>query len=195
MHQSDFTALDEVLISDRAPDNGMQLSDLDGFLTGLAINPNAISQAEFLPVVWGGEEPAFKNAAEAKWVVDTILARYAEIEETLWKAPHELQPIFWEGADGQPIVEDWAAGFLDAVSARADDWRPLFDDEDAFWAIAPIIIAAQDLETVKDMGVDADTQVKTLRDLPHILTACLVRMRDFLVEHASGNGNTAPTKH
>lgn len=192
MRQSDFTALDKVLMSDRAPDNGMQISDLDGFLTGLAVNPNAISQAEFMPVLWGGEEPTFKNAAEAKWVVDTILARYAEIEETLRTAPDELDPIFWEGPDGQIIVDDWAAGFLDAVSMRPDDWRALFEDDDAFLAIAPIIIAAHNLETVENMGLTAAVQQETLRELPQILTSCLVRMRDVLNSTAGpSNDNSA----
>ena len=35
----DLDALDAFLMSDRAPEDCMQLSDLDGFLAGIAIGP------------------------------------------------------------------------------------------------------------------------------------------------------------
>lgn len=197
MDTDTLQGLDDFLMSDRAPGDSMQLSDLDGFLTGLAVNPKPASSADLLPVVWGDDEPAFADDAEAEWVTNAILARYDEIAETLSKAPHELNPIFWENTDGEAVVDDWAAGFLEAVGMRADDWRPLFDDNDGFLAIAPIIIAGQDLESLKDMGVDADTKAQAHLELPKVLTACLVRIRDFLGEHAGAhdNDNAAPTKH
>ena len=37
--QIDLDALDDYLMSDRAPDYSMKLSDLDGFLTGLVVGP------------------------------------------------------------------------------------------------------------------------------------------------------------
>lgn len=189
--------LDDFLASERAPDEGMHLSDLDGFLTALAVNPKRISPKELLPVIWGEGEPAFADDQEAEWVINTILRRYNEIHQTLSQAPHELTPVFWEGADGEAIVDDWATGFLEAVATRADDWRPLFNDKDAFLAIAPIVIAGQDLETLKEMDVDADTKAQAHRDLPDVLTVCLVSMRDFLAEHADAhdNENSPPARH
>jgi hypothetical protein len=35
----DLDALDDYLMSDHAPDDGMGLSDLDGFLTGVVVGP------------------------------------------------------------------------------------------------------------------------------------------------------------
>ena len=35
----DLDALDNYLMSDRAPDDSMGLSDLDGFLTGIVVGP------------------------------------------------------------------------------------------------------------------------------------------------------------
>ena len=40
----------------------MGLSDLDGFLTGIAIGPELILPSEWLPVIWGGDSPKFKSA-------------------------------------------------------------------------------------------------------------------------------------
>ena len=197
MDTATLQALDDFLTSDRAPENSMQLSDLDGFLTGVAVNPKPISRAELLPVVWGEDEPAFADNEEAEWIINAILDRYDEIAEMLSDAPDELSPILLEDPEGEPVAEDWAAGFVEAVVMCADDWRPLFDNNDTFLALAPIIIVGQDLESLKDMGVDADTKSQVCHELPNVLTACLVRMRDFFSQHAGlhDNDNTLPTRH
>ena len=41
----DLDALDDYLMSDRAPDDSMGLSDLDGFLTGVIVGPELICRA------------------------------------------------------------------------------------------------------------------------------------------------------
>ena len=60
----DLDALDDYLMSDLAPDESMGLSDLDGFLTGVVVGPESILPSEWLPVIWGGEEPEFQTDAE-----------------------------------------------------------------------------------------------------------------------------------
>ncbi len=41
----DLKALDEYLMSDESPENCMQLSDLDGFLTAIVVGPELIQVA------------------------------------------------------------------------------------------------------------------------------------------------------
>src|SRR5215813_15282775 len=57
IEQVDLEALDRFLISDRSPPDSMMLSDLDGFLTGIAVGPELVLPSEWLPLVWGGEAP------------------------------------------------------------------------------------------------------------------------------------------
>ena len=128
----DLEALDQFLMSDASPENCMQLSDLDGFLTGVAIGPERILPSEWLPAIWGGEEPVFEGAEQARTVIGAIMGRYNEILRVLATDPEAYAPLFWEDADGKVIAADWAEGFADALRLRPDAWRPLIEDREAF---------------------------------------------------------------
>src|SRR5258706_10821710 len=122
--ESDIEALDAFLLSDQAPDDCMMVSDLDGFLTGLAIGPELIMPSEWLPVVWGGEEPVFDDTAQAQTVLGAIMRRYNEILE---QVGHGLiEPVFMETPAGEVVAADWAEGFMRAVSMRPGAWDTLF---------------------------------------------------------------------
>ena len=64
----DLDALDDYLMSDHAPDDGMGLSDIDGFLTGVVVGPELILPGQWLPVIWGGEEPEFQTEDEMRTI-------------------------------------------------------------------------------------------------------------------------------
>jgi uncharacterized protein len=155
-------ALDEFLMSDRVPENSMGLSDLDGFLTAIAIGPELIMPSEWLPVVWGGEEPAFDDLDEAQTILSLVMARYNEIIAGLQAGGDDWAPVFWGTPDGNVIVTDWAAGFLDAVRLRPDAWMPLFDDPDAGVAMMPILLAGSD-GFAEEMGIGRDEEEQLLR--------------------------------
>jgi uncharacterized protein len=89
----DLDALDTFLLSDRAPEESMGLSDLDGFLTGMVVGPELILPSKWLPVVWGGGEPTFESVEEAGSILGTIMGRYNEIVRTLAAAPEDLDPV------------------------------------------------------------------------------------------------------
>jgi uncharacterized protein len=80
----DIETLDDFLSSENAPEDSMLLSDLDGFLTAVAIGPELIKPSEWLPVIWRGESPSYETVEQAEFITGQILARYNQI----------LQPIF-----------------------------------------------------------------------------------------------------
>ena len=74
------------------PPECLLLSDLDGFLTGIAIGPEVVMPSEWLPHVWGGEEPVFDDR-QASAILGTIMGRYNTI---LREAEAGVfGPIFW----------------------------------------------------------------------------------------------------
>src|SRR5215203_5243734 len=101
---ADLDLLDTYLLSDQSPSECMLLSDLDGFLTGIAIGPELVMPSEWLPHVWGGEEPVFDDPAQASATLGTIMGRYSAILREVEAGA--FGPIFWETQDGTVIAAD-----------------------------------------------------------------------------------------
>jgi yecA family protein len=148
---------------DHAPDDSMGLSDLDGFLTGIVVGPELILPSEWLPVIWGGEEPVFQTEDEMRTVLGTIMGRYNEIVAGLDTDLDDFDPIFLEGPEGEVIASDWAGGFLDAVALRVDAWEPLVGHEGAGILMAPLFLLNGDMEI--DDAADEDALLAQASDM------------------------------
>ena len=174
----DLDILDDYLISNHAPDNSMGLSDLDGFLTGIAVGPELILPSEWLSVIWGGDEPVFDTESEMRTVVGTIMGRYNEIVACINADPEALEPIFWEGPQGEVVASDWANGFLDAVALRPKAWEPLITHHRAGIMMMPILLLNGDatFDAGPDGPVDRDA---FLAEVPDIVPACVAGIHEF----------------
>jgi uncharacterized protein len=170
----DLDALDDYLLSDHAPDDCMGLSDLDGFLTGIVVGPELIPPSEWLPVIWGGEEPEFENEDEMRTVLGTIMGRYNEIVTCFNSDPDEFDPIFWESPEGDVIPTDWAGGFLDAVALRPEAWKALVDDDDAWKLMVPLQLLNGDLDFE-----DEEAQETFLSEAPDMIPVCIRGIHEF----------------
>jgi uncharacterized protein len=161
-------AIQSFLLSHRAPETAMGLTDLDGFLTAIAIGPETIMPSEWLPVVWGGEDSIFDDLDEAWSVSSLIVDRYRDIASSLQSDPEGWAPVFWE-SDGEVIVADWAAGFLDAIDLRPEPWAPLFGDRAAAVLMLPILLAAGEPGVAEKMGIGpAEESVWLRQAVKHI---------------------------
>jgi uncharacterized protein len=178
---SDIEALDNYLLSDRSPPDCMDLSELDGFLAGVIAGPEVILPSEWLSVVWDGEEPDFEDADEAKTVIAAIMDRYNAIATALAGDQETFVPIYWEAADGTAVVDEWAIGFMRAVSMRADAWDPVLHDEDTAVLLIPIgIIAGQALgEDDPQHHITDDALDELMEDADMMLAACAVGLYNY----------------
>ena len=140
LSDKEFKELDQFLLSDRCAEDGMTMDTLHGYLTALAIGPQEVVPAEWLPRVWGADAehaPKFKNDKECERIVGLIARFMNEIAITFEVAPKEYEPLFceheWEGRsllDG----EAWAWGFWEGINLRADAWAPIWSSN-----LAPIM--------------------------------------------------------
>ncbi|HLH89411.1 MAG TPA: UPF0149 family protein [Xanthobacteraceae bacterium] len=133
----DLEALDRFLRSDRSPPNSMMLSELDGFLTGLAVGPELVRPDEWLSLVWGGDAPALASADEATTIVGVLMRRRDAILREIGDGA--FAPVFWTDRAGKIIAADWAEGFMEAIKLRRDAWRPLFESRHSTELLVPVL--------------------------------------------------------
>lgn len=191
----DLEVLDAYLRSDRSPPDCMDISQLDGFLAGVLAGPEMIIPSEFLPVIWGGDQPHFADTVEAETVLGSILGRYNELAEGLAATPPDYAPLFWEDQAGNRITEDWAVGFMQAVALRPDAWEAALHDEETAILLIPIeIIAgvAHPEVAVSDGTLPEGFVDELLEEAPDVIPGCVVGLRAFWVERAEGAGPDQP---
>jgi uncharacterized protein len=182
----DLDPLEEFLNSDRAPDDCMGLSDLDGFLTGVAIGPEPLTPSDWLPAIWGDGEPNFETVEEAQAILALIMARYNEILTSLTDDPDGYEPIFWasDEEDEDPVVTDWAAGFLEAVKLRPEAWERLTGDPEAGGMFAAILMLGSDLDELAVEGgeLTEEEAEQLLEDGPDLIPEAVLAIHEFWVE-------------
>ena len=179
----DLDALYDYLMSDHAPEDSMGLSDLDGFLTGIVVGPELIPPSEWLPVIWGGEEPVFQTEDEMRTVLATIMGRYNQIAAACFTSdPDDLDPIYLEGPEGDIIASDWAGGFLDAVALRPRAWKPLMDDDRAQILMSPLLVLNGDVE-LDDCVVDEE---EFYAEAPDMIPTCIAGIHEFWRNRGGG---------
>jgi uncharacterized protein len=178
----DLEELARYLDSDHSPDDCMGLSDLDRFLTGIVVGPEPIMPSEWLPVIWGHEEPEFESTAQAGSTIGLIMSRYDEIALGFNSDPEKFEPIFWKRPSGEAIVKDWAAGLLDAIEMRRSAWEPLFSHRRAKLLIEPLVILGDDGEH-DDERDPSDRWKEFYTSRPDVITTCIVGISNFWKDH------------
>jgi uncharacterized protein len=177
LDQVDLETLDRFLSSDRSPPNSMMLSDLDGFLTGIAIGPELVLPSEWLPLVWGGEAPEFADESEAKAVLGTIMGRYNEI---LRQIDHDaFDPIFWAARDGTVIAADWAEGFLQAIMLRMDAWDRLLKSKRDGHLLIPILALCGDENGESLLGLSPEDEDLIMEEAAEFVPACVTAIAAY----------------
>ncbi len=170
--------LDEFLLSDQTPDDCLQLSDLDGFLTGVVIGPELIMPSEWMPVIWQGE-PDFETTEQAERIMGIIMARYNEIIQQMDDEPGAFEPIFYEAPDGSVLAADWAEGFMEAIGLRVDAWDALFEDEDARLLIGPIMAYLHDKDGKPFIDGSPEEMIKLREESAQSLPNAIKGIHDF----------------
>jgi uncharacterized protein len=149
--EKEFDELDRFLLSDRTPEDAMTLDTLHGYLTAIAIGPETIMPAEWLPRVWGeeGAAPKWKNSKEEERIVNLIMRFMNEILITFEVAPKEFEPLYCEHeVDGQTLIdaEAWTWGFWEGMELRENSWAEIWDSEVAELMRPIYLLGADEIE-------------------------------------------------
>jgi uncharacterized protein len=173
----DLEALEAFLTSNHSPPDSMMLSELDGFLTGIAIGPELIRPSEWLPLIWGGATPEFAGLDEANTILGSLMTRYNEILRDI--ADDTLAPIFWVDRNSAVIAMDWAEGFLRAIMLRADAWEPLFKSRRDGKLLFPILSLCCDKHGDSLLGLPPETEDRIVAQAPELIAGCVIEIATY----------------
>jgi uncharacterized protein len=126
-----FSDEDFESLSDWVMRRGKGITDvveLEGFLTAIVIGPNTLSPLAWLPKVWGGKHPDFKDVEELNRFVALVMRFYNSIVAIFETSPEEFEPTFYERevrGNAVFIVDEWCWGFMKGVRLDAAGWKPL----------------------------------------------------------------------
>ncbi len=137
------------LASAAAPKSAMTPLELDGYLTGIVVAPELLLPSQWIPGLWGHDEPIFDSDDQMQTVLEAVMAHYndlaAAIDDAFEKLEEEricvYRPLFLPAADkpAHDIVRVWARGFGKAMALTPGAWASLMEDERMHILIAPFI--------------------------------------------------------
>jgi uncharacterized protein len=123
---ADFEMLDAWLL--RRSKGICDIVELEGFFTAIVIGPNTLSPLKWLPRVWGGRQPRFRDLDELNQFTALVMGFYNDIALAFEQAPEKFTPTFYESkVDGKRVrvVDEWCVGFLKGMRLDTAGWRPL----------------------------------------------------------------------
>ena len=146
-----MTAGGTLLVSPAAPKTVTSPLELDGYLTGVIITPQAtpISPRRWLPGLWADDETLSDDEAQLDFVLRAVRDRYnalvIDIERSLQRLETDricdYRPMFMprEGKPAHDAVRRWARGFCKAMTLVPPIWSALVEDERAKILLEPFV--------------------------------------------------------
>jgi uncharacterized protein len=139
------------LASPAAPKTAMSPLELDGYLTGIVVTPQAapIRPSAWVARVWGDDNPIFADEAQINTVLGAVMIHYntrlRDIDRSLDRLETErvvdYRPLFL--SNGQKPAHDdvrsWVRGFWKAMALAPETWSALAEDERTKIIIAPFV--------------------------------------------------------
>ena len=170
----------------------MSLGQVDGYVAGVAVCPEAIAPSEWLPTVWGGAGTASFGGARREAEVRAVIAHYQRVARSLYLSPGEYMPLFEVGDDGtEPLWGLWIGGFVRAMALRAGAWKRVrqgFDREAA--ASLAMIGALHDLDLGRS-ALDEAAMAELERTAPDLIPSFVQTLKPWSAWRRGAAADTA----
>lgn len=183
LSDQEYEVLDEYLAGIEHGES-MTLEELDGFFCALVAGPELVPPSEFIPEVFGGDAPPFRDMEEARKITDLLMRHWNGISNTMAKGEIYM-PYLLEDEDGVTTANEWAQGFLVGISMRNDAWSPLRDDEEACIALIPMMAFAFEHDPNPDLRPDPPITPESRTELITLMIMGLKAIYEYFKENAN----------
>jgi len=130
LNDDELDQLDSLLLS-HTDDDGMLLSEFDGFCAGLVVCPEMILPGEWLPCVWGTSAESLETVEDVQAVTDLVMRHYNGVARALTPPAMDYGPLYEEDLrTGEILWESWCCGFERAMRLRPDVWERIVESGD-----------------------------------------------------------------
>lgn len=125
----DVTRLAEYFSSDKISFFGMYLDEVDGLFAAIACVPDEVSPPEWLPLVFGRDDPVFESVDESEAIIGGLMRLFNHVNRLI-NDSDDYTPVLSgvknESGHEDIHVERWAGGFIEGMKLREELW---FEDE------------------------------------------------------------------
>jgi uncharacterized protein len=133
-------------IFDRFPGkDAMNPEEMDGFFAALICGPVTVPPSAYLDEIWGGRPAPFATEAELREFLNLAMRHWNWIAQALASQDLLFIPrLVVEEDEDVPRGNRWARGFLRGVGLCREAWDEIFDDEDRFAILLPVLALAHE---------------------------------------------------
>ncbi len=173
--------LDELLLNQF--DEGMLLSELDGFLTGIIVSPDMVHPSTWLKQVWGPDTPAFDAPEDLQRFFDLVMRHHNEILASL-DEPDGFAPILEvDTRSNETLWELWIEGFSKAMKLGPRGWNRIraSDDEGPKAAIAGITELAAFADGRHQLSEEEEDRWD--REAPDLIPVWVLMLHEWRLEN------------
>lgn len=169
--------LDALLLS-VTDEDGMLLSEFDGFCAGVIVCPEMIPPSEWLPPIWGSSGmPEFETEQALQNALDLIMGHYNDVAQSLVPPEFEYGPVLeHDERTDETLWEMWVSGFERAMRLRMDAWERIVAsaDEEAAASVSMMLSLHGIAEGTSDLPA---ISVADLRDrAPNLITEMVIAL-------------------
>jgi uncharacterized protein len=206
-----------LLASPQAPKTAMSALELDGYLTGIIVTPQAapILPSAWMAQLWGNDEPIFQDEVQINAVLGAVMIRYntliRDIDCSLQRLEAnrnvDYRPLFLSGNQklNHHTVRAWVGGFWKAMALVPEAWCALAEDERTKIVLEPFVafvdpcdLAPHEIPTDTDDQLDEDAaliprMILILRKLARIREAAK-RQAPLPRHHKVGRNDPCPCR-
>ena len=117
------------------PEGTLSFGELRGFLFALNTAPDLVKPSEWLPFIFGDQEPDFESMNEAQRVMDHLMSLYNDINrEVRAKGPRlpkgvEFREEILSNLEPDASVSAWSRGFMSGHMWLKESWEAYLPDE------------------------------------------------------------------
>lgn len=123
---ADFDLIEETLLKYGDDHSVLNLAELDGYFCALVSSPTQVDIAEWFPAIWGGQNPQWESAEEAKQFLELCVRHMNSRAAQLATDAEGFQARFDDTEhQGQTLTlaEEWCFGYI--RGAAIGNWPEL----------------------------------------------------------------------